>query len=502
MIGSFLLLTKAAVESGALALGRLRGMTACRLCSAALGLVGARLRAALNLIVGLLRGAGSTRSGWTATSPLGVLLLVIAAAFAASRRCASGSRSGEARRAGKYGSSAILATVFAIAILGLLGFLATRYPVRFDWSEQKRALALRPDARSCWRASTPTCEVLALYPAVDAQPVRELLDRYAYASPRFKVEFADPSERPDLLEKYEISPRSSSAAACVRVALGEESTQLTEVTEENLTNAMVKLTRTGEKTVYFLEGHNERAIERRGGGGEGRLRRARPQALAQRDATRSKPLLLASQGEVPVRRGRGDRRRRDAAAARRRARGARQRYLARGGALLVMLDPARQDGPGGRRARLGHRRSATTSSSIASSRSSAAPPRPFAGRYDTAHPITKDLRETTLFHVARSVRPSGEANPDVKELVFTGEDSWAERDLDRFFGEAVAELGADDVKGPVSIAVAAEIDLSDARRRATRSPATPDESKGEGAPPAQDGAGSPSSATRISPPTS
>jgi ABC-type uncharacterized transport system involved in gliding motility auxiliary subunit len=100
---------------------------------------------------------------------------------------------------------------------------------------------------------------------------------------------------------------------------------------------------------------------------------------------------------------------------------------------------------------------------------------PFAGNYDTTHPITKDLRETTLFHVARSVRPSGDANPDVKQLVFTGEDSWAERDLDRFFGEAVAELGADDVKGPVSIAVAKEIDLSGA------APAEA-ETKGEGAP--------------------
>ena len=48
-------------------------------------------------------------------------------------------------------------------------------------------------------------QVLALYPAIDAQPIRELLDRYAYASPRFRFEFADPSERPDLLEKFQIS---------------------------------------------------------------------------------------------------------------------------------------------------------------------------------------------------------------------------------------------------------------------------------------------------------
>ena len=36
----------------------------------------------------------------------------------------------------------------------------------------------------------------------------------------------------------------------------------------------------------------------------------------------------------------------------------------------------------------------------------------------------------------------------VPEIVLTGEDSWAERDLERFFGEGAAELGAEDLLGP------------------------------------------------------
>src|SRR5262245_26425033 len=44
-------------------------------------------------------------------------------------------RSGGARRAGKYGTSAILNAVLGIALLGLLAFLSTRYHVRWDWSE-------------------------------------------------------------------------------------------------------------------------------------------------------------------------------------------------------------------------------------------------------------------------------------------------------------------------------------------------------------------------------
>jgi ABC-type uncharacterized transport system involved in gliding motility auxiliary subunit len=40
------------------------------------------------------------------------------------------------------------------------------------------------------------------------------------------------------------------------------------------------------------------------------------------------------------------------------------------------------------------------------------------------------------------------------ELVRTGDNAWAERDLDLLFGDGTAELGPDDLAGPVSVAVA------------------------------------------------
>ena len=44
--------------------------------------------------------------------------------------------SGEARRASKYGSSSLISALLVVAILGMGGYLASRYPKRFDWSEQ------------------------------------------------------------------------------------------------------------------------------------------------------------------------------------------------------------------------------------------------------------------------------------------------------------------------------------------------------------------------------
>ena len=55
--------------------------------------------------------------------------------------CILGARSteesSEARRASKHGSSAVLSTLLAIAIVCMGGFMANRYPKRFDWSEQQ-----------------------------------------------------------------------------------------------------------------------------------------------------------------------------------------------------------------------------------------------------------------------------------------------------------------------------------------------------------------------------
>jgi ABC-type uncharacterized transport system involved in gliding motility auxiliary subunit len=417
----------------------------------ALGLV-ALVFGFLNLIVGAF-GIGSDPLWVGGNLAVGALLLIVAGVRSIEslrERLASGG----AKRAGRYGSSAILSTLFAIAILGLLGFLATRYPVKFDWSEQK-VHSLSDQTTKLLAGLTGDVSVLALYSAIEAPPVREILDRYAYASPRFKVEFADPSERPDLLEKNAISEEQLQHGL-VRLSLGEESIQLTEVNEETLTNALVKLTRTTEKKVYFLEGHNERALS--GDAGNGKEGFARAAAELANERYQVAPLLLASAGEVPA----------DAsvvivAGATRPLlpdeHAALARYLARGGALLAMIDPRAKtdlvDDVRGWGIEIGDDIIVDRKLALFGRATS-----PFAGRYDTTHPITKDLRETTLFHVARSVGLAPGAKGSFTELVFTGEDSWAERDLDRFFAEAVAEFAEGDLRGPVAIAVAGTVEVS------------------------------------------
>jgi ABC-type uncharacterized transport system involved in gliding motility auxiliary subunit len=356
--------------------------------------------------------------------------------------------SGEARRASKYGSSSLISTLLVLVILCMGAFLANRYSKRFDWSEQD-VHSLSDQTVKVLSALDQDLEVLALFSRMEWEPVRGQLDRYAYASERFKiVEIADPNEKPDLLERYEIA-REQLGEGIVHLTYGGESINVEQPTEETLTNAIVKLTRRGAKTIYFLEGHGENPIDGASGAAEGGYQQA-AEALRNENYQIEK-LLLAAKSDVPD----------DAdvvviAGATRlmldEERDALDRYLKRGGAVLALIDPRVRTDLVAKLAEWG----VELGDDIVVDRELAVFGRattPFA-RHAPNHPITQDLREHTWFLEVRSVKPSAEAEGRLTEIVLTGRESWAERDLEQFDTEGRAEFDGEDLLGPVPIAVA------------------------------------------------
>ncbi len=365
--------------------------------------------------------------------------------------------SGEARRASKYGSSSLISALLVVAILGMGGYLASRYPKRFDWSEQG-VHSLSDQTLKILSTLDHDVEALALYRRMDWEPVREQLDRYAYASDRFKIiEIADPNEKPDLLDRYGLTAEQL-GQGIVHLRYEGESVNVEQPTEETLTNAIVKLTRTGDKTVYFLEGHGEHPIDGEKGAAEEGYQQA-AEAL-RNENYRVEKLLLAAKSDVPE----------DAdvviiAGASRlmlpEERDALDRYVERGGAVLALVDPRVRTDLVSTLAKWG----VELGDDIVVDRELAVFGRattPFAGQYAPDHPITRDLTEYTMFHVVRSVKPIAGAEDRLTEIVLTGRESWAERDLDQFFSEGRAEFGAGDLMGPVPIAVAGTVRLEGA----------------------------------------
>jgi ABC-type uncharacterized transport system involved in gliding motility auxiliary subunit len=385
---------------------------------------------------------------------VGVLLLS-AALFVGFDSVRQRLRSGEARRVGKYGSSAVLSTILLVVILGMLGFVAERHPVRFDWSEggvntlteQSRDLLARLDA---------DVTLTAFFQRTEVPEVAALLDRYAYASDRLEVVFVDPNSVPLRVEELALDP-DALAKGLVRAETGDSGIVITDLSESGLTNGLLRLVRSSEKKVYFVEGHNERRIvDDAGGPAEGRDAMGRAADALRNETYRVEPLAMATRGAIPEDA--------DAVVIAGPTRAyfdheiaALRDYAARGGALLVLLDP---------RARtnlypLLEEWGVVLGDDVVVDQVQAVfnqATMPLAGRYAPDHPITRDLDRATLFPMVRSVEPTVEG---LETIVYTGTNSWAERDLDGWQASGRAEYDEDDLPGPVPIAVAGTVDVDE-----------------------------------------
>jgi ABC-type uncharacterized transport system involved in gliding motility auxiliary subunit len=384
---------------------------------------------------------------------VGVLLLS-ASLFMSFEKVRERLRSGEARRAGRYGGNALLGTALGVVVLCMLAFLSTRYSTQFDWSESQ-VNSLTQQSLDLLDRLEGEATMQAFFARSEVPAVAALLDRYERASERLTVEYIDPNSNPVLIQDLALDPEALTRGL-VRVELDGDATTVVQLGEANFTNALLKLMSSAGKKVYFVSGHNERLVaNEEGKPAEGKESVGRAAEALRNETYAVETLELASSGAVPE----------DAHAVV--VAGptrvyfdheidALRSYVEGGGALLVMIDP---------RARtnlydLVEEWGVVLSDDVVVDQSLALfgqATSPFAGGYAPEHPITQDMRETTLFPMVRSVLIQDDAADRWEVLVQTSPDSWAERDLDGWRASGRAAFGEGDLNGPVPIAAVASI---------------------------------------------
>lgn len=393
---------------------------------------------------------------WIATNlVLGVVLLG-AAVFMSLDTLRERVRSGGGRRAGRYGTSAIVGTVLGIVILGFLGFLSTRYHHRFDVSEAG-VHTLSQQTTELLADLEEDVTITGFFSEMQSPEVAALLDRYAFASERVEVRYVDPNDEPLLVEDLGLDGEALSRGVIhVELASGEQ-TSLSEFSgahfEPDVTNALLKLVKSTGKKVYFVVGHNERPIA---GEAEGQFAvdpesYGRAAAALANETYLVEPLLLTALESVPE----------DASAVvvagptrpfLPHELDALERYVANGGGLLLAIDPRAQTNAyrlaEGWGIRFGDDAIIDRQAALFGQATT-----PITDDYAPDHPITAPLAEPSLFPMARSLALD-EGVSGLAVLVRTGEASWAERSLDASRETGRVEYDDLDVLGPVPIAVA------------------------------------------------
>jgi gliding motility-associatede transport system auxiliary component len=404
-----------------------------------LGLIGLVLMAG----GGLFYAISLLHDVWGLAVAGGGLLLVLVAALIARKNIGTFF----SRRSARLGLGTGVAIVAVLALVIFLGALANRHHWRMDFS-QGQSHTLAPQTIKVLKGLKDPVKAYAFFKDNQAgrRQAEDELAKYGFHNRLFSYQFINPDAEPGMAKRFKVR-----AYGTVVLVAGkkEERVQLPE--EQALTNALVRLTRKGKKTVYFLSGHGEPSLDGSGKEDYSQLKKAITQNNYQ-----VKSLLLATSSQVPP----------DASlliiAGPRKDLLAQEKqrisaYLAGGGGLLIMLDPISHASLKGW---LGKRGVLVGDDLVLDENSSLfgmSPAVPMVMQYGF-HDITKPLEGTfCFFPEARSIslQPKLPEGATGVELIKTSANSWAETDLKALeTGEASFEKEQGDTLGPISLGVA------------------------------------------------
>ncbi len=352
-------------------------------------------------------------------------------------------------RAARFGGAAVLMTLLVLGILAIVNFLSVRHQKRVDLTEQQ-LYSLSEQTRKVLENLETEVEVMGFFRTEPARiSFQNFMQEFRYVSSRFNYEGVDPEEDPGKTSQYEIQRNGQ-----VVVSSGPKREIVDDYSEEKIINAVIKVTRTEEKVIYFLEGHGERGIQDTEAEGFSLVREA-----VEKQNYQVKSYNLAQENKVPE----------DATllvSARTKVNffpnevNLLQEYLASGGKLLLLVDPdsnfempdfLEQYGLG-----LGNKMVIDASGLGQLFGLGAAAP--LVAEY-ADHPIGRELGGVmTFFPFSQNVTISESSlGYQTTGLLKTSENSWAESDLR---GGRAAFDQDQDVQGPLDLAVASTLSIA------------------------------------------
>lgn len=340
-----------------------------------------------------------------------------------------------------YGMNTFILFCVFLGILIFANLLSTRHKHRFDFTSTG-IFTLAPQTQKIVSNLPREVTMTAFFQSESPTKVdfKNLMDGYLDLSDKIKLSFVDPDKNPSITKQYGVTTYGT-----VAFESGKQETKLQNPTEENVTNAILKVTRDEKKKIYFLEGHGERDPDNSEGQGYSTTKKA-----LERDGFVVEKLLLLKTAKVPN----------DADALviagpekpfLPQELQALDEFLHNGGAIFLLLDPQTKTGLEDFLNRWGIGLQEDIVIDPMSKLFGGDYAAPVVDQY-MIHDITKDFSLPTIFPVLRSVTAKKTEGIEVKELLQTGANSWAEID---FTGKKVKFDEGVDRKGPISIAVIA-----------------------------------------------
>ena len=203
---------------------------------------------------------------------------------------ARGTMGSGARAAFYYSSSTAMAAV-VIALLAGLNFIAARRSKTYDLTNKKIYSLAPQTAQTLKDLKEPIAAIGFLppnHPAYDA--LEGLLKKYSAETDKFTYSFKDPRKAPDLAAKYQLKEGQTTVVVTRGTGPDASHTSLSVISEQELTNALIKLNTVGQQKVYWVLGHGEYPLEQ--------VQAARPEDADMQSASELKS-SLGQEGYAP-----------------------------------------------------------------------------------------------------------------------------------------------------------------------------------------------------------
>lgn len=338
--------------------------------------------------------------------------------------------------------SALLITVFAV-VLVLLNILAFRYDARLDLS-QTGAFTLAPQSVKILESLEDEVKVTAFVQKGNESEIkfRDLLGTYRHYSNKISGEAIDPDAHPAAAKQYGITQYDT-----IVVESGGQEARIRSVSEQELTNALIRVRKKDKKRIAVLDGHGEPSLTDTDANGFSQAKDA-----LERQGYEVTSLLLAQTGAVdpgttavivadPQR------------PLLPQEISALKTYLSGGGRLLLLLGPGQNTGMeelAAQQLGVTFRGDTVIDADPFSRLAGGDYTRPIVRTYGD-HEIVRDLRLATAFPLAQSLafQTSKAADIEYHALALTTQDSWGETQI--VGGKARFDAGQD-VQGPLDLA--------------------------------------------------
>ena len=149
--------------------------------------------------------------------------------------------------------SLVFAALF-IAIIGMLGWLSTQYVYQADWTTGARN-TISDGSRSLLEKMDQPIQITAYVreDELTRNQIRDLIGTYQRFKDDITLEFINPDLNPERVRELGIASGGE-----IVIRYRDRSENIQTLSEQHLTNALLRLTRQQQRWIVFLSGHGER----------------------------------------------------------------------------------------------------------------------------------------------------------------------------------------------------------------------------------------------------